>query len=91
MSFQQTGTAGTFEGAPGQVSVARETVPVRMAFIRKVYSLFGAAIAVWMGSAAVIASNDAWAQAVLGRLQSWPKRALHSRARLSLDRKIDEV
>lgn len=36
-----------------------------MAFIRKVYSLFGAAIAVWMGSAAVIASNDAWAQAVL--------------------------
>lgn len=65
MSFQQTGTAGTFEGAPGQVSVARETVPVRMAFIRKVYSLFGAAIAVWMGSAAVIASNDAWAEAVL--------------------------
>lgn len=66
MSFQQSGTAGTFEGAPGQVSVATETVPVRMAFIRKVYSLFGAAIAVWMGSAAVIASNDAWAQAVLG-------------------------
>lgn len=73
MSFQQTRrAAGTFEGAPGQVAVAQEVVPVRLAFLRKVYSLFGAAIAVWMGTAAVIASNDAWSQSILGLFSGNP-------------------
>lgn len=66
MSFQQTGTAGTFEGAPGQVSVAQESVPVRMAFIRKVYALFGGAMVVWMGTAALVASSEEMARTVAG-------------------------
>ncbi|MCH2100571.1 MAG: Bax inhibitor-1 family protein [Planctomycetes bacterium] len=66
MSFQQTSTAGTFEGAPGQVSVAQESVPARMAFIRKVYALFGGAMIVWMGTAALVASSEELALSVAG-------------------------
>lgn len=59
MSFQQTRTAGNFEGAPGQVSVAAAATPVRMAFIRKVYALFSGSMLVWAGTTALAMSSDA--------------------------------
>jgi FtsH-binding integral membrane protein len=59
MSFQQSRTAGTFQGAPGQVSVAQSATPVRLAFIRKVYTLFSCSMLIWAGTTALAMSNDA--------------------------------
>jgi FtsH-binding integral membrane protein len=70
MSFQQTRAAGaTFEGVPGQVAVAQESVPVRMAFLKKVYALFSFAMLIWAGSGTLVAMNESIANAVLGFFQ----------------------
>jgi FtsH-binding integral membrane protein len=67
MSFQQTRSAGAgFEGAPGQIAVAQESVPVRMAFLKKVYTFFSFAMLIWAGSGTLVAMNENIAQAVLG-------------------------
>ena len=50
-----------FAGARGQVvagSVIQSTPEVRMAFLRKVYALFGGAMAIWMGTTMLVTFNE---------------------------------
>jgi FtsH-binding integral membrane protein len=68
MSFQKTRFAGTFQGAPGQASVAQSTTPVRLAFIRKVYTLFSCSMLIWAGVTAFAMSSNAILNGFLGVL-----------------------
>jgi FtsH-binding integral membrane protein len=60
MSLNQYSTAGaqTMPGMGGAITASQESVPVRMAFLRKVYSLFGLSLILWAGITALIYTND---------------------------------
>jgi len=64
MSFQQTATAPAH--LAGAVPVAKESVPVRLAFLRKVYALFGGALLVWTGITALTITNESFMNFAFG-------------------------
>jgi FtsH-binding integral membrane protein len=71
MSLNQYSTAGaqTMPGMGGAISASQESVPVRMAFLRKVYSLFSLSLLVWAGITALIYTNDSMLSIGVGLLQ----------------------
>lgn len=57
-----------FTGAAGQVAaqpVSLADTPTRLAFLRKVYTIFGASMVLWMGTTFVIASSASLMEKVL--------------------------
>jgi len=60
------GASRGLRGAVVAGSVSQATPAVRIAFLRKVYAMFGAAIAVWMGTAVLVTSNTALLETAAG-------------------------
>ncbi|MCP4092082.1 MAG: hypothetical protein GY747_01435 [Planctomycetes bacterium] len=58
MDYPNSGSA-RIGGAVVTGSVAQATPTIRIAFLRKVYAMFGAAMAVWMGTAVLVTTNTA--------------------------------
>jgi len=52
--------------AAAEVAVAYTDTPTRLAFLRKVYTLFGGAMIVWAGTALLVMSNEALLKWTLG-------------------------
>ena len=64
MNQYQSGHTGAIEHASAQ-PVAYADTPTRLAFLRKVYAIFGAAMVVWMGTTFVIANSKSLMESVL--------------------------
>ncbi|MDP7061654.1 MAG: Bax inhibitor-1 family protein [Planctomycetota bacterium] len=64
MNTTRTGSAGARDVVAG--SVIQSTPEVRIAFLRKVYTLFGGAMAVWMGTTLLVTFNTTLLEKAIG-------------------------